>query len=454
LRLLHNSSHVSKKEIGSIRSLPETVAAQTKGAHTMKTVLRVTILASVIACFFTATSSAQAPATDPEGAKKAAPKVFIDCNNCDMDYIRTEITFVNYMRDRKDAQVHVLVTTQSTGSNGTEYTLSFSGQEQFAGMNNVLQYFTNNTDTNDEIRSGLVRILKIGFVSYAGRTPIASQISVSYKDQTKQAALKDRWNYWVFVLNGSTNFDGQKSTSYKYLYGSFSANRVTPAFKFRASYSASQSTDRFAFEQTTIVSTSKSHNLNLLAVKSITDHWSAGASLNGYSSTYSNIDLAIKVAPAIEYNFFPYSKSTRRQLRILWKPVYNSYRYQEETIYNKTREGIWSNNASVTFELKEKWGTIYNSFEASHYFEDLLKNRLQLYSELSLRLFKGLSLTLYGNYSRIHDQISLPKGEATLDEVLLRRTQLATSYSYYGSIGLSYTFGSMFSNVVNPRFGN
>jgi hypothetical protein len=420
----------------------------------MKTVLRSILLAVIIICSLAATSLAQTPATGTEGLKETAPKVFIDCNYCDMDYIRTEITFVNYVRDRKDAQVHVLVTTQSTGSNGTEYTLSFSGQEQFKGMNNVLQYFANNTDTNAEIRSGLVRILKIGFVPYAGKTPIASQISVSFQDQAKPAALKDRWNYWVFSLSGRVNFDGEQSTRYSYLYGSFSANRVTPAFKFRSSYSASQSTDRFSFDQTTIVSTSKSHNLNLLAVKSLNDHWSAGASLNGYSSTYSNIDLAIKVAPAIEYNFFPYSKSTRRQLRILWRPVYNSYRYQEETIYDKTREGLWSNNASVTFELKEKWGTVSNSFDASHYFQDFQKNRLQLYSELSLRLYKGLSLNLYGNYSRIRDQISLPKGGATLEEVLLRRTQLATSYSYYGQIGLSYTFGSMFSNVVNPRFGN
>jgi hypothetical protein len=171
--------------------------------------------------------------------------------------------------------------------------------------------------------------------------------------------LKDTWNYWVFSLSGSTNFNGEQSSRYKYLYGSFSANRVTP-----------------------------------------------------------------------------------------------SLRYREETIYDKSREGLWGENISATLELKEKWGTISNAFEASHYFKDFSKNRLQLYSELSLRLFKGLSLSLYGNYSRIHDQISLPKGEATLDQVLLRRTQLATSYSYYGSIGLSYTFGSMFSKVVNPRFGN
>lgn len=420
----------------------------------MQMLLRIIILVSVIACFFTVDGSAQDPVSSDTGLEKAAPTVFIDCIYCDMDFIRTEITFVNYVRDRKDAQVHVLITTQSTGSNGTEYTLTFSGQESFAGMQSVLQYFANNTDTNAEIRNGLVRTLKLGLVSYAAKTPIAGRISISYQGQAKPASVKDRWNYWVFSLSARGNFDGEKSSRYKYLYGSFSANRVTPEFKFRSSYSVNQSTDRFSFGSDTIISTSKNHNVNLLAVKSLTNHWSAGASLNANSSTYSNIDWAVRVAPAIEYNVFPYSKSTRRQLRFLWKPGYNSYRYHEETIYDKSREGLWGENLSVAFELKEKWGTISNAFEASHYFKDLQKNRLQLYSELSLRLFKGLSLTLYGNYSRIHDQLSLPKGEATLEQVLLRRTQLVTSYSYYGSIGLSYTFGSIFSNVVNPRFGS
>jgi hypothetical protein len=43
---------------------------------------------------------------------------------------------------------------------------------------------------------------------------------------------------------------------------------------------------------------------------------------------------------------------------------------------------------------------------------------------------------------------------ASLEDVLLMRKQLATSYEYYFSIGLSYTFGSIYSNVVNPRFGS
>ena len=420
----------------------------------MKTLLAAFYISMVWAVLFATGASAQTPPPNNEERMKAAPKAFIDCNICDMDFIRTEITFVSYVRDRKDAGVHVLVTTQATGSNGTEYTLSFSGQGQFAGMNNVLQYVSNSTDTDAETRTGLVRILKAGLVAYAAKTPIADRISVSYQDQVKPAEVKDRWNYWIFSINGNGNFDGEKQSRSSYLYGSFSANRVTQGFKFRSSYSISKSTDRFSYGQDTLISTSRSHGFNLLAVKSLADHWSAGASFNTSSSTYNNIDISVKAAPAIEYNFFPYSKSTRKQLRVLWKASYNYYRYNEETIFDKRSEGLWGENVSVTLELKEKWGTIYNSFEASHYFKDIAKNRMVLNSEVSIRLFKGLSFNLYGSYSRIRDQLSLPKGEATLDEILLRRTQLATSYRYYASIGLSYAFGSIFSNVVNPRFGN
>jgi hypothetical protein len=418
----------------------------------MQKPLHVAILVSLFFCVFSALNFLMAQTSDTDGLKQTAPKVFIDCPNCDMNYIRTEITFVNYVRDRKDAQVHVLVTTQSTGSDGTEYTLTFSGQEQFKGIDNVLKFVANKTDTSAEVRSGLAGVLKIGLVSYAAKTPIAGRISISYQDKAKPTSVEDKWNFWVFSLSGNAYFNGEKLSRTYSLSGSFSANRVTPAFKFRSSYSASRSSDRYTFDQGTFVSTSKRHNFSLLGVKSINEHWSAGGWLTAYSSTYSNIKFALNPAPAIEYNFFPYSQSTRRQLRVDWKPGYNSYHYREETIYDKTSEGLWGETFSLTLELKEKWGTISNAFEAFHYFNDLKKNHMEIYSEISLRLFKGLSLTLYGDFSRIHDQLSLVKGGASYEEILLRRKQLATSYSYYAQIGLSYTFGSIFSNVVNPRF--
>jgi hypothetical protein len=405
-----------------------------------------------VACGALATCYPQSSQTDIEEVKKQAPRVFLDCDYCDTEYIRTEITFVNYVRDRKEAQIHVLVTTQSTGGGGTEYTLAFSGQKDFVGKDEVLKYVSNATDTADERRKGLAGMLKIGLLAYAGRTPIASRISITMTEKVKPTSANDRWNFWVFNLSVGGSFSGESAQRYSSLRGSFSANRVTPALKIRSTVSAYKYTDRFSFEDETIVSTSHNENFSLLTVKSINNHWSVGGWITASASTYNNTRYSINPSPALEFDWFPYSESTRRQLRFLYRPGFRVYRYLEETIFEKTSEKLWGESISATLELKEKWGSVSGSIEGFHYFNDWRKNHLEVYGDLSVRLFKGLSFNIYGNFSRIHDQLSLPKSGATYEEVLLRRMQLATSYSYYGSIGLSYTFGSIFSNVVNPRF--
>ena len=79
---------------------------------------------------------------------------------------------------------------------------------------------------------------------------------------------------------------------------------------------------------------------------------------------------------------------------------------------------------------------------------------MNLSSNLNIRLLEGFSINLSGSVSRIHDQLALRRGDLSQEDVLLHRRQLSTQYSYYGSIGLRYTFGSIFSNVVNPRLVN
>jgi hypothetical protein len=405
-----------------------------------------------IACSIPCVCHAQSAQTSIEELKKLAPKVFLDCVYCDTDYITTEITFVNYVRDPKEADIHILITTLSTGGGGTEYTLAFSGRRAFAGKDDVLKYTAGSTDTSDEHRKGLVAVIKLGLMAYVAKTPIASRISISLLDKTKPTSVDDRWDFWVFSLSAGGSFSGETLSRYSSLRGSLSANRVTPSLKIRSSFSTYKDTDRFSFDDETIVSTSRSQSFSFLAVKSINNHWSAGGWLTAGASTYSNTRSMINPAPALEFDWFPYSESTRRQLRFLYKPGFRAYRYREETIYDKTSEGLWGQSVSATLELKEKWGSTSASVEAFNYFHDWHKNHLEIYGDLSVRIFRGLSFNIYGNYSRVHDQLSLVKGNATLEEVLLRRRQLATSYSYYGSIGFSYTFGSIYSNVVNPRF--
>ncbi|MCX6565510.1 MAG: hypothetical protein NTW38_03665 [Candidatus Aminicenantes bacterium] len=396
---------------------------------------------------------AQTPADDLETLKKSAPRIFIACGSCDMEYIKNEISFVNYVRDRKEADVHVLVTTQTTASGGTEYTLTFIGQNGFTGIDDSFRYFSKQDDTEDDIRKGLTRTLKQGLAAYVARTPIASRLQVRYQPDSEPAGLRDRWDHWLFNIGAEGYFNGEESNSDNSFGFNFTANRITENWKLRLGLSTSFNRDSFSYEGEEIKSTQESYSASGLLVKSLGPHWSAGFAMDADSSTFGNIGFRLIPAPAVEYNLFPYAESSRRQLRFLYRLQFENVRYRETTIYDKARDNLWGESLSVTLDLKEKWGSITSSISGSHYFHDLKLNNLSLYAYVQLNLVKGLNAYVFSGGSRVHDQLALVKGNASLDEILLQRRQLATSYSYYAIIGLSYTFGSAFTNVVNPRFG-
>ncbi|MBN2245966.1 MAG: DUF481 domain-containing protein [Candidatus Aminicenantes bacterium] len=289
---------------------------------------------------------------------------------------------------------------------------------------------------------------------YVGKCAVSDRISINFLDQAKPTDVEDNWDFWVFSLSASTFLNGEKVYKSGSIYGSISASRVTPELKISLSGSASYNKDSYSLDEYEIESTSDSKYLNGLIVKSINEHWSIGGYFSVTTSTYSNLDLRINPAPAVEYNFFPYSESTKKQLRLLYRLGYISANYTEETIYEKTHENLWNESLAAILELNQKWGTISTSIEGAHYFHDFDRYRVEFETEISFRLIKGLNLNFDLNYSRMHDQLSLPRQGASYEEILLRRKELATTFDYYISFGLSYSFGSTQSNVVNPRFGS
>jgi hypothetical protein len=386
--------------------------------------------------------------------QEKALRVFIDCQECDINYIRTEIAFVNYVRDPNQSQVHLLVTTQETGSGGREFTLTFLGQNQWTGKHDTLTFATKQSDTDERVRSRLVQYMKLGLMRYVVKTPFADQIAVQYTSGVKSAEAKDAWNYWVFRVNANTFMNGEQSTSYTNFSGGISANRTTEEWKLRLNLFSDYSQNRFTLDTGDIISISRYREFSGLLVKSLGQRWSVGGYASARSSTYDNTLFSYNIAPALEYDLFPYSESTRQQLRFLYSVGVTGVEYEEETLFDKSSERLVNHRLSVALSLKQPWGSISTTLEGSQYLHDLRKNRLQLYGDLSIRIVEGLSLTIYGQISSVHDQLSLPKGGATTEEILLRRKQLASSYNYFGSVGLSYTFGSIYNNIVNPRFGN
>ena len=91
--------------------------------------------------------------------------------------------------------------------------------------------------------------------------------------------------------------------------------------------------------------------------------------------------------------------------------------------------------------------------EWSQYLHELDKTRLEVDGELSVRLARGLTVAAEVNASRIHDQLAIPARGATPDEILLRIRRIQSGYEYRIGVSVTYTFGSIFSAVVNPRFG-
>ena len=389
-------------------------------------------------------------ATETESKKTA---IFIECRFCSEDFIKEQIPYVDYVRDRLDADIHILETSQQTGSGGDEYSLYFIGQSTFNGKNDTLSFTSSVDDTKDQIRNERVRMIQIGLVPYLLKTSMASRISVDVVSvQTSAEKVEDKWNNWVFKIRGNSFMNAQQSSRSVNVFGTISASRVTEDWKFSLSTNGSYNENMYEYGGTEYLSTSDSRRLRGSVIMSLTDHMSAGLWTSAWNSSYGNTDLGLSITPEFEYSLYPYSESNQQSLRLNYSFTAKHVDYTDTTIYFKTEEMLFGEGVSVSYNTVKPWGSINTSISGDHYFHDFSKNIISLNTGLSLRLIKGLSLNVNGSGSMVHNQLSIPKGDYSIEDVLLERAELQTQFTYFASIGFSYSFGSIYNNIVNPRF--
>jgi hypothetical protein len=384
-------------------------------------------------------------------------KVFLDCEECFEQFLRTDLAFVDFVRDRTEAEVHVLITDAQTASGGREYTLAFHGLGRFQGVEETLKTITTASDTEDIIRRQLATSIRAGLLRYLTRDGVPPQLELDVElgsEAGRPAVAGDRWNNWVFSLRGSASFEGEESTREREIGASISADRITPDWKISFGFEVDHEREEFDLDEEDPVEVERrERDFQWLVVKGLGEHWSLGARGDIESSTFDNVELSLSAAPAIEFNIFPYSAFTRRQLRAQYAVGVSRFQYYEETLFGKVEETLPTHEASLTYEQAERWGSLRSRVEWSQYLHDLDKSRLEAEGELSVRLTRGLSVEAQIAASRIRDQLSLPSRGATPEEILLRLRQLESGYEYFVSFGVTYTFGSIFSAIVNPRFG-
>jgi hypothetical protein len=401
----------------------------------------------------------------PASGLPATISVYLDCGFCDFDHLRTEIAFVNWVNDPSGADVHLLATSESTGGGGNEYTFNFIGLRAFSRMVDTLKTVVTVDATSDDRRSAYTRTIKTGLIPFLARTAVASRLVISVPALAGAAAQqqqRDPWHKWVFRLSASAYMNGDRNYKSFNTYYTGSANRITRLWRTSLGGNYSYDDQKTFVENgndagdadTTFVTIKRNWSSYASQFRGFNEHWSAGLTASLGSNTYENQSRFARAKAAVEYNLFPYSESTRRQLRVQYGIGGQHFDYIEETIYLKTQQTDPIQYAAVAVSAKQPWGELDATLSRNALLLNPSFRSTELNGYTEIRIAKGLRFFVSGEYGWIHDQLYLKKGSASTSSVLLRQQALASSYFYYGNVGLSYNFGSLLNNIVFPRFGS
>lgn len=381
--------------------------------------------------------------------------LFLDCESCDHSFIKQEFTAVNYVRAQQDALVHLLITRQWTAGGGSSFELNFLGRNEFEGMNNKLYFSSQPNQAPDEIRRGLLKIIQLGMVPYIARGGMDESLTVSISPQgsvpVSTSEAEDPWGHWIFEVNANGNLDQESlRKSYSLRFG-MEADHITEQWRIRVRGYSNYRQNTVEGDEETFVSKRTNQGGWTSVAYSLGDHWSVGAGMNYKQDSYQNLDHQAGIAPAIEYSLFPYHEVMQRELTIAYRVRGIHQNYSEETVYGKLSENLAQQELQLNLRMRQPWGQIFSGIEGSHYFHDSQRFRVSVNSNVDLRLMRGLAFRISGNVRLIRDQLSLPAGESSLEDLLLQERQLATDYDLGLYAGISYSFGSMYNNTINTR---
>ena len=86
-------------------------------------------------------------------------RVFLDGASDSENYIKVKLWYIDYVRDVKQSQVHIIINSQPTASGGSQYSVRFIGHEKFENKNDTLQYVAKVENSNRENRDELTNVI-------------------------------------------------------------------------------------------------------------------------------------------------------------------------------------------------------------------------------------------------------------------------------------------------------
>jgi hypothetical protein len=437
-------------------------------------VLAGSVLFGLLALVLTLAAPTQAMAQLGSNGQAAAPqtglRVFLDCQGpvpCNRNHFRTEIQWVNWMNDRSDADVHLIITSEGVGGGGRRYTLDFIGRNGMSELSDVLTYTSRGTDVQIETLDGLTHAMALGLLRFGVEAGLGADFALDFTRElvfaesggdaalagpVEPVAIYDPWNYWTFRVGLSGNMSVQELRSSHRFNPSFGADRVTENWKFNFNTFANFNRESIQLSDRTVQNNRDSWNVSTLLVRSVTSHLSTGATIGGSSSTQNNRKARVTLTPAVEWNYYPYTQANRRQMIVHYGAGMQYNNYEQETVFGVLDETVPLHSLGVQYRAVEGWGNAGLNIEASQYLHQSGLYSFGASGNVSFRVARGLELSLSASGERIADQIHIRASALSEEDILLGRQSLPTGYQYQGSIGFNYRWGSSFSNIVNVRF--
>ncbi len=379
-------------------------------------------------------------------------KVFLSCP-CDNDFIKQNTLIFDYVRDRTLSDIEVFVFQINNAGGGRSFSFEYKGKNNFQNLENQISTDVPKNFTFIETREKLLKTYKLGIVYFMQNIDYQNQLEITFLDKEFESdeLSSDKWNNWVFEVSGSFNFENEKSIKEEEINLGADVDRVTEMWRVRSDFNLKRSVKFFTGDEESYNSERERANFSGSLVRSLSSHFSTGIFGSYLKDTFLNYKSSLNFSPALEYNFIPYSEVLTKEITLAYKIGYNFYEYFEKTIYGFNNQQMFNQSLTLNLRYREKWGSIYSYLVASQFVDQPDQNRLTFNNYINLRVFRGLSLRISGNFQLIRDQINLPKGEASIEDLLLRQRQISTNFQNRVSLGLSYTFGSIFNNIVNNR---
>jgi len=390
--------------------------------------------------------------------------VFLGPEN--FDFFRTEITFVNFVSDRRLCDVQLQTVTEPAGNQSVRYRYLFIGYGPFEGQNDTLIWHSDPGENDGSIRDKSLSAFKQGLLRYLLQTPIAGAINYQINTNYDHSNTPDPWNKWTFKpgvsLYGNNNLVKESNPledTLKTRNGAISVRPSLSSWYISDQWKISAGMDYFYFHSWRYSKNSEDDYSNkqayltmrLSGIYSLTSRWSLGAgfwrsrSWNRQTPAFISKETTDRLKIGLEYSFLPYSDYFRRRLVLgyTWEPDLKSS-LKVPDFFLRTHQ-VYGEYAKI-----DSWGYFVAAAGSSIDYQPdswiifSLRSNLRVAINLGKNIYTTLDFN--GSWSSTKRDLNSLGGPPT-NEGIKRQ---AGQYAY--SLGIDYYFGSGYRNVVNPRF--